>query len=232
MNRMVLIVALVALLASSPSYADFRIGVKGGAHLGMASIDPAPDPDTKMRVGTMHGAYGEIIPLGGGLFAFRGELLWTDKGWSQDVTILSSTYKTTVSVKELTLAPLALLYFGDAQFGTAPFLQAGPELGFSIGNISRTDTDPATFSEFKSEDWSSIDFGLNVGGGVSFRMGMGKLVVDARYNLGLTNLNKAAAPNDATVKLSGVQVQVGYDFSVFSQYRRTTPGLGGGMGRY
>jgi len=228
MRRILIIVVLMVAVFCGQSYADFRVGLKGGVHMGNASIDATPEPETSLRVGTIHGPYGEIIPMGGGMFAFRIEALWVDKGWSEDVTILSNTYTQDVSIKELALDPFVLLYFGDAQYGTAPFLQAGPDLGLSINNISRTDADPAQFSEF--DEWASINFGLNFGAGVSFRMGMGKLVLDARYNLGLSNMNDAPAPADFDVMTNGIQVLVGYDFSVFPDFRRQTPGTG--MGRY
>ena len=172
--------------------------------------------------------------MGGGLLGFRGEALWVDKGWKpgrnaarQHLQHRRQRQGTGDRRRSL------LLNFGDAQFGTAPFLQVGPDIGLSINNISRTDTDPATFSEFASDDWAWLDFGLNFGGGVSFRVGMGKLVVDARYNLGLTNMNKARRaqrrgrqaerhPAPHRLRLLGLLAVPPH-----------TPGLGGGgMGRY
>lgn len=222
MKRWFIVVLILTLVCAGQSYADARIGIKGGVHLGNASIDVSPEPETSMRLGSVHGPYLEIIPMGGGLFAFRVEALWVDKGWMEDAVVAGRTVDRAVSIKELALAPFVLLYLGDAQFGTAPFLQVGPDIGFSMSNLSRTDTDPATFSE--NEDWAGLNFGLNFGGGVSFRAGMGKLVLDARYNLGLTSMNDAPAPFDADVVTNGIQFLVGYDFSVFPEYRRTTPG--------
>lgn len=96
-----------------------------------------------------------------------------------------------------------------------PHLFAGPMLGF---NVTCKLSGGGTSVDCPSDTVESIDFGLLFGGGLSFRAGTGAFVVDAYYDLGLSNIAKDAASGSPTFKNQVFGVSVGYGFP-----------LGGGM---
>ncbi len=79
-------------------------------------------------------------------------------------------------------------------------LQAGPQIGFLASAKSKTNN---TTTDIKS-DIKGIDLGLAIGiGYINPKSGFG---VDARYNLGLSNIN---------VNTSSTSKNVGYQFGIF-----------------
>lgn len=76
-------------------------------------------------------------------------------------------------------------------------LQAGPSFGFKV----------ATENDAMDESTKSMDFGLGLGGAYDLPMG---LVIEARYNLGLSNVYDG--DGDFNYKNSGFQIGLGYKF--------------------
>ncbi len=89
---------------------------------------------------------------------------------------------------------LAKYYIADA-FS----LHAGPFLGFKV----------AAEDDFLDAATKSLDYGAAVGAAYDFDFG---LFVDARYNLGLANLNEIDVPGAGDIKTTSIQVGVGYRF--------------------
>lgn len=86
----------------------------------------------------------------------------------------------------------------QAKIGSGVYAEAGPQIGFltSVSDkISSTETNYFTTQDFKNTD-VALGFGLGYQGS----SGIG---VDARYNLGLTNINNAGSNN---IKNNVVQI--------------------------
>ncbi|HNV51349.1 MAG TPA: porin family protein, partial [Tenuifilaceae bacterium] len=77
-------------------------------------------------------------------------------------------------------------------------LQAGPQLGFLLS----AEDDGDDIKEFLKP----IDLGLNIGAGYQIMENLG---VEARYNLGLSNI---VDEGDGELKTNGIQVLVSYSF--------------------
>lgn len=74
----------------------------------------------------------------------------------------------------------------QAKIGGGLYAQAGPQIGFLTGvNDKANDFETGFFSK---SDFKSTDVALGVGLGYEGASGMG---IDARYNLGLSNINNA-----------------------------------------
>ena len=74
-------------------------------------------------------------------------------------------------------------------------LQAGPEIAFKVGG-----------DDTIKDAVKSLDYGLGIGAGYELSSG---LMFDARYNLGLNNINNSGA---GTLKNVGINIGLGYRF--------------------
>jgi hypothetical protein len=86
------------------------------------------------------------------------------------------------------------------------FGETGPQLGFLLSaNVKSGGTSTDVKSSYQSKDFSWA-FGLG------YFLNPVNIGIDARYNLGLTNLNKGGTGATGTVKNSVFQVGVFYLF--------------------
>lgn len=90
----------------------------------------------------------------------------------------------------------------QAKVGGGLYAQAGPQIGFLIGvedKVQDVETGFFTTQDFKKND-------VAVGFGIGYS-GVSPIGIDARYNLGLTNINNAGANN---IKNNVLQVGLTY----------------------
>ena len=85
-------------------------------------------------------------------------------------------------------------------------LQAGPQIGILMSATAKSDAGGSTdVKEFTK----GIDFGLNFGAGYNIGEDM---MIDLRYNLGLSQIEKELAPNQTASKNAVIQLGFGYKF--------------------
>jgi hypothetical protein len=211
---------IIAVLLCSNAWAKPVFGVKAGLNLANATEDPE-DLSNKIKLGLMFGGVGDFSLSQSNTTTLRLELLYVQKGWKESglATFYSlqdgyymANADITYSVDELVIAPFLVLRFPSE--GVTPFIQGGPELGFNLGAKYKVDSQgQSESSDFPN--WSSTNFGINIGGGIALPAGDGEVVFDARYNLGLVNLYTGSA--DYSVKTNGIQFLVGYNFRVLGK---------------
>lgn len=90
----------------------------------------------------------------------------------------------------------------QAKVGGGLYAQAGPQLGFLIGTEDKVNNVETGF--FSTNDFKKTDVALGFGLGYA---GVSPIGVDARYNLGLTNINNAGSNN---IKNNVLQVGLTY----------------------
>jgi len=197
----------LALLIAAPLQAQTTLGVKGGINVANISTDVEDFPDViDSKTGFVGGAF---VTLGlGSLFAVQPELLYSQKGFKASEGILSAQLGT--NYIEI---PVLL----KAQFKLAmlrPAIYAGPVVSFetgctvSISDVSVDCNDDEGFVDRKTTDWGAA-FGANL----DFILGPVILILDARYQLGLTNL--ADVPDDdESVKNRVWQIMAGVGFTL------------------
>jgi len=82
----------------------------------------------------------------------------------------------------------------------------GPSISALLGGMYQADTAKANLQiQFKSSDLR-YEFGMQVGGGIAYQLGKGRIFLDYRYTFGLTNINQ----NDYT-RNRVMTISVGYD---------------------
>lgn len=185
-----LLIVLTAALLGAPAVGYAQVpsfGIKGGLNLANVGGDGVEDVDYK--AGLNLGAFVSIPT--GAMFAIQPEAYFSQKGAK------SGSVKSSFNYLEIpVLLKLSPSLPGDF---VRPIFFAGPSAGILMG---------AKAGDFDIKDeLKTADFGLTIGGGVEF----GKLSIDARYNLGLSSINKDAADElAAAVKNRAITVMLGY----------------------
>jgi hypothetical protein len=186
-----LLVVLTAALLSAPAVGFAQapsFGIKGGLNLANIGGDGVEDVD--YRAGLNLGAFVSIPA--GAMLSIQPEAFFSQKGNK------SGSVKSSFNYLEVPL----LLKLSPSLPGdfVRPIFFAGPSAGILL---SAKDADGDDFKDFLK----SADFGLTVGGGVEF----GKLSVDARYNLGLSAINKEGIGNATSdIKNRAITAMPGY----------------------
>ena len=166
-----LCMAVAAILMSATANAQHvNIGIKGGLNYYNVHNDNGVKYDAK--AGLHLGLLGHIH-LSHEL-AFQPELLYSTQGgkFSED----NSTTKLNLGYINV---PLLIQYMFDNGFR----LEAGPQVGFLVNAKAET----GNIKVDVKKDIKSTDFALAIGVGYIGASGFG---VDARYNLGLSNINE------------------------------------------
>ncbi|HEX8270286.1 MAG TPA: porin family protein [Flavobacterium sp.] len=184
---------------------ETRFGAKAGLNLANLGGDIE---DAEMLLGFHVGGFAEVMISD--KFGVQPELLFSMQGAksesSEDIGGTEFTYESKLKLAYLNI-PIMAKYYATEDFN----LQFGPQIGFLMSAKDEYEVSGGGDSESESEDvkdaFESIDFGVNFGLGYNFGENFG---VEARYNLGLSNIIKDA--DDFSVNNSVIQVSFGYKF--------------------
>jgi cellobiose-specific phosphotransferase system component IIB len=196
MKKAILALAFVALTAAN-SFAVGKpeFGVKVG---GVDSTLTGDITNMKSKVGLAAGAFVEIPVVS--QLSVQPEVMYVMKGAKVDSSLVDAKYK--IDVLEI---PVLLKWkFSTESAKVVPSVFVGPSIGFKLSAKEVVEDKSADIQNIKS-----TDFGLVFGAGVEFS----KFTVDARYDLGLTNLNNADNKDDYSVKNAAFLLCVGYKFN-------------------
>jgi len=160
---------------------NVNLGIKGGANV--YNVNNNNDTRYDSKTGFHFGLFGHIHI--DNQFAIQPEILYSAQGAKNGDTKYNLDY---VNV------PVLLQYMFDNGFR----IQAGPQLGFLISAKSKNNNDITNIKD----NYKPIDFGASIG--ASYVVPSTGFGVDARYNIGLSNINK-----DDTVNSTNRGVQLG-----------------------
>ena len=190
--KIYLSVALAAtMMVGTVSAQKVNVGVKAGLNVYNVNNDNGVEYDSK--TGFHAGLIGHIHL--GPQFGLQPEVVYSSQGAKFDFANTESKLKLGyINV------PIMLQYMFDNGFR----LQAGPQVGFLVNADTETNGNETDVKD----NYNTVDFGI--GAGVGYIHPPSGFGVDARYNLGLSNINK----NDAIEsKNRGFQVGVFYLFN-------------------
>lgn len=193
-----LIFSLLALLALAPAAlaqthyeGNIFVGAKGGVSLSRVQFNPTVKQ--KMPVGGVFGFTFRYIEEDH--FGLIGELNWEQRGWEEDLEGSPYNYRRTLNYLQIPV--LAHIYFGSkrAHF----FVNAGPEIGFMVGESTSANFDPAQIEnipDFPVKDRQiaemqlpcdrKVDFGISGGLGCEYFINSRhSLNLEARFIMGL-----------------------------------------------
>ena len=196
MKKVLFILAIAIAATGSVNAQDVKIGAKVGLNLANITGDFDGD-DLDAKTGFNLGVFAEIS-LSDKLI-FQPELLFSTQGAKLEET----NYNYSLKLNYLNI-PLMIKYAVTDKFA----LELGPQVGFLLSaNEEETfNGETASDEEDVKDYFKSIDFGLNFG--ASFDVSE-KIIIGARYNLGLSNISDI---EDINVKNSLFSLSVGYRF--------------------
>ncbi|MFT3737483.1 MAG: porin family protein [Breznakibacter sp.] len=186
-------------------FAQPKFGIKAGLNL---SNLKGEDESMDARVAPLFGAFAEF-----GIsdkLAFHPELVYSMEGAKDKYSEVEAGYdyssEETIKLGYLNV-PLLLKY----KIGSGISVLAGPQVGFLLDAKSKwelsEDGENTSGTEDIKEYLKSTNFGLSFGAGWECEKGIG---IDARYNLGLSNIYDGEG--DGEMKTKGFQIAVFYKF--------------------
>lgn len=193
-----IVMALFILIAASPLQAQLSIGGFLNINNTNFSVDPVPNSaEYSSRFG--FGIGGVLDRPLTGQFSLYAEPMYMQKGGNVDISGENTTLK--MSYFEL---PIMVKYHFQTSETLVPYAMAGPSLGYLLS--AKADSENGGEEDIKDQ-FNNADFGLGFGGGVSIPKGDFALFAEARYLLGLANIN--AEDDVITVKNRGLQILFG-----------------------
>lgn len=223
-----LIVTLAALVVATGAFAQLNFGVKVGGNLssisGMIAEDnglnwgdlATAEASQAMRLGFNAGIYAEymVMPLLGVQVEANFSTQGVNTHGYMSSGLLGAKIETSTAYKAnyVNVPILAKFHFANLR------AYVGPQLGFAVGVNTTTETiagDSTTSKDAVLEDYSGFDFSLVLGAQYKLTPNIG---IDARYNLGLTNVFPATKNSEGEVlteawgKQGVIQLGVFYEF--------------------
>ncbi|SFJ37324.1 porin family protein [Myroides guanonis] len=191
-------IALAAFsFAAQAQTPDLKLGAKAGVNFANLS-----NSDGDMKTGFHVGVLAEIFI--NEKFSVQPELLYSTQG----TKIKNEIGETKWNTDYINVPIMAKYYVIDGLS-----VQAGPQVGFLVKSEAKAEDSMAGVEISATGDMKdvtqSVDFGLNFGAGYELPMGV---FFDARYNLGLSKVNKESQSGTKDYKNGVIQVSVGYKF--------------------
>lgn len=164
---------LFVLLSGIFANAQVQLGVKAGLNLSTLSHSGSPNVNPAWKTSFNAGLLASV-PISSGLY-LQPEAMYSGQGFEQWVASQSGHY-------ELGYLNVPVLF--KYKHETGLFAETGPQIGFLL----HADLEVGGHSTSIKDDFLSTDFSWAFGLGYQFsNTGLG---IDARYNLGLTNIAK------------------------------------------
>ncbi len=186
----ILVLLLVFALSQLAAMEMGSKGIKGGLNIASWSGDYVEDFDSKL--GLIIGGF--ISYPVNDQFSFQPEVYYTMKGVSYDYSesYMGYSYSDTgtASMNYLEI-PLLGVFNLSQEASFQPKLFAGPFIGFNLSATYESDWEETDGGETYSgndsgdlEDMNSLEYGLIFGGAIE----IDKIVIEFRYNMGLSNI--------------------------------------------
>lgn len=218
-----LIAALYAVPTSAQTHYDSNISVGAKAGVDFSRTFFNPSVPQSMKMGAVAGLTFRYIEERH--FGIVAELNFEQRGWKEDFEEAPYSYSRTINYLQIPV--LAHIYFGSdrARF----FFNAGPEIGFRIGESTSANFDVNDYenlpgfpirnrenSQFSLPVNHTIDYGISAGLGAEvFVNPRHSITLEGRFYYGLGNQLKSGRTEAFNSSNSmSVMVTLGYWFRV------------------
>ena len=195
-SGLIILVTVFAVALSGVSQAASpKFGVKG--LVGISNLTGDIE-GVKSMVGFGGGVLAQV-PVGQGQFMVQPEAMVVMKGAKEDVS--SNAEKLKLTYIEI---PVLLKYAPPMESSLKPSFFAGPALGILM-SAKAAGVDIKDFVK-------STDFGIVFGAGIDLMAGSNTVCIDARYNLGVSNVNDDVDASSVKIKNAMGSVNVSFLF--------------------
>ena len=208
-------IGLIATFAAPAHAAGIHFGVEGG--LTLSKLQSSSINSVAHLKNLESAAVGAYVGLPLAPFVeLQPELIYLDKGVSfgtSDRTDVNGnvlgTFESLYSMPSLEL-PVLVRVSPPSIAGLRPVVFAGP---FAAVKLSESfDANGGGSASVSTRNFKSADFGLQMGAGVEFPAGPGRLTVNGRFDLGLSDVRQSAAFATDAVRSRSLVVMAGYRF--------------------
>lgn len=222
-NRSFLLSLLFVLVSAGIASAQWSIGVRGGGYMGTVSkpeLITSFTPDFHWSPGISAAVFAEYQLTDG--VSIRPELVYQQKGFlmREGTKINIGRLPISVGVKsayrvDYAEAPVLLKLAAGNELAKV-YLIAGPSVGYAID--AQLVTRPQAVIEFRpirtkvpleSLGYNRFELSGIAGAGVSLKAGAGEIMIEGRYQHGITRLIDVPVVR-ADVRNQGVSVSLGY----------------------
>jgi Outer membrane protein beta-barrel domain len=192
MKRLLLLIPTVFSLFFTN--AQLQLGVKGGLNLTTFTGNNAQM--AKMRTGFNAGGLAAFSITD--MLSVQAEVQYSAQGANYNADSISMSGNINSGYLNI---PVLVKYNHSSGF----FIETGPQIGLLLSSKAKSGgTSVDVKSSFKSTDFSWV-FGLGF-------LTSANIGIDARYNLGLSNIEKGGMYNTGTLKNSVIQISLFYLF--------------------
>jgi hypothetical protein len=202
MKRLALV--FLAGISFATVNAQFQFGIKAGANFANVNGDGLDGASTSTLTGFNGGVYFKL-PLAPHV-AIQPELVYSGQGFKTDVNTGTATVTVSQHANYFNI-PVLLKY---THF-TGLFLETGPQLGFLMSANEKAQG----ISQDDKSSFNSAEFAWVFG--VGFKIPTTQLSIDARYNLGISNVinnDNNSSSNGGNTVHNGV-FQIGLMYTLF-----------------
>ena len=198
MRCTIVVLALAVFLSGSTLGEGMTLGITGGLNLATVTGDNVEENEIK----TLFGLGGFLnIPLSN-VFSVQPQILYMVKG-SEFGDAADDIGMKLAYLDIPVLARVAIPTIG----AVTPCLLLGPYVGLNMSAKAYVGDD----EEDIKDNTSSTDFGLIFGAGLDYEMGSGILTFDARYALGLTDIDDTDDSTEVSNRVISIMVGYGFD---------------------
>ena len=193
MTKIISIIILLIVLHVETN-AQFSIGIQGGSNL--SKMDFTNNLEYKFtEVNYTQGFIGGFVVqyLNEKHAGVRAEFNYTQRGWSENDTTGENNLKFKNQINYIEMPILTHVNIGGGKL--RGLFHIGPYIAYAI-SAKKSVEDRNSGSEessdytFNSDTDNRLDFGLMTGGGFEYRFPFGKFAAEARYTIGLGDINK------------------------------------------
>lgn len=198
--------------------ANISVGVKGGVDLSRISFTPSVKQ--KFAIGMNGGVTFRYIEENH--FGLITEVNFEQRGWSENFETYPYQYSRTLNYVQIPF--LAHIYFGRrGKF----FFNAGPEIGFLLGESTSANFDYNNLSQIKDfpirttyqyqlAAENKVDYGISAGLGGEFNINRrNSIYIEGRFYYGLGNVLKSGrAENFRGSNSMSIMASIGYWFRI------------------
>ncbi len=212
---LVMFLLATGILAQDTATRPVKYGIKAG--VGLANLtgddkdfvfETATDtitvsPSSKMGIDFGLWLQFKLSPQ----IAIQPEVLYVSKGAKYE----EGTDKVTIKANYIQV-PVLFKFLIPTKGKIAPNIFAGPFFGFKASAKAKYETG-AGDSEEDLTDAKSTEFGVTFGGGIDIAAGeKGVITLDARYDLGMSNVIKEVEAVQPKIKTTNIAFFIGYGF--------------------
>lgn len=207
----------VIVFFSLNTYGQFSVGIQGGSNL--SQMDFTNNPEYKFtEIKYSQGFIGGIVLqfLGEKHAGVQFEFNYSQRGWIEMDTTFNQDIRYKNQMDYLELPILTHINMGSGRF--RGLFNLGPYLAYALNRKQiRTDlntgiSETTTYTFDKDLD-NRLDFGLLVGGGFEYRFNFGKISAEARYTIGLGDIDKEKGIQSEVSQFRIIAVLVRYTIS-------------------